>query len=99
MNLEELTFLTSDYTTKLQSSRQHGSGTKTDMSLGQNSESRNKATHLQSITQGSCVTDMTMTRKAGTHDGEKTGSSTSDIGKAGQLSELMKLEYSHYIQK
>ena len=48
-------------------------------------EPRNKATHLQSITQGSCVTDTTMTRKAGTHDGEKTGSSTSDIGKAGQL--------------
>ena len=30
MELEESTFLTSDYTTKLQSSRQYGTGTKTD---------------------------------------------------------------------
>ena len=29
--LEESTFLTSDYTTKLQSSRQYGTGTKTEM--------------------------------------------------------------------
>ena len=29
MELEETTFLTSDYTTKLQSSRQYGTGTKT----------------------------------------------------------------------
>ena len=31
MELEESTFLTSDYTTKLQSSRQYGTGTKTDI--------------------------------------------------------------------
>ena len=31
MELEETTFLTSDYTTKLQSSRQYGSGTKTEI--------------------------------------------------------------------
>ena len=30
MELEESTFLTSDYTTKLQSSRQYGTGTKTE---------------------------------------------------------------------
>ena len=30
MELEELTFLTSHYTTKLQSSRQYGAGRKTD---------------------------------------------------------------------
>ena len=30
MELEKSTFLTSDYTTKLQSSRQYGTGTKTD---------------------------------------------------------------------
>ena len=30
MELEELTFLTSHYTTKLQSSRQYGTGRKTD---------------------------------------------------------------------
>ena len=31
MELEESTFLTSDYTTKLQSSRQYGSGTKIEI--------------------------------------------------------------------
>ena len=31
MELEESTFLTSDYTTKLESSRQHGTGTKTEI--------------------------------------------------------------------
>ena len=31
MELEESTFLTSDYTTKLQSSKQYGTGTKTEM--------------------------------------------------------------------
>ena len=31
MEMEESTFLTSDYTTKLQSSRQYGTGTKTEL--------------------------------------------------------------------
>ena len=31
MDLEESTFLTSDYTTKLQSSREYGTGTKTEL--------------------------------------------------------------------
>ena len=31
MELEESTFLTSDYTTNLQSSRQYGTGTKTEI--------------------------------------------------------------------
>ena len=31
MELEKSTFLTSDYTTKLQSSRQYGTGTKTEI--------------------------------------------------------------------
>ena len=31
MELEESTYVTSDYTTKLQSSRQYGTGTKTDI--------------------------------------------------------------------
>ena len=31
MELEESTFLTSDYTTKLQLSRQYGTGTKTEI--------------------------------------------------------------------
>ena len=37
MWLEESTFLTSDYTTKLQASRQYGTGTKSERELGINS--------------------------------------------------------------
>ena len=48
-------------------------------------EPRNKATHFQSVTQSSCVTDTTMAKKARIHNGEKTVSSTSDIEKARQL--------------
>ena len=36
MELEESTFLTLDYTTKLQSSRQYGAGTKTEITDQQN---------------------------------------------------------------
>ena len=36
MELEESTFLTSDYTTKLQSSRQYGTGTKTEIQTNGN---------------------------------------------------------------
>ena len=40
MDLEEPTFLTSDYTTRLQSSRQYGTGTKTEI---QTNGTRDKA--------------------------------------------------------
>ena len=47
MELEESTYLSSDYTTKLQSSRQHGSGTKTEIYImEQNRKPRDKSTHL-----------------------------------------------------
>ena len=45
--LEESTFLTSDYTTKLQSSRQYGIGTKQKYRpMEQDRKPRNKPTHL-----------------------------------------------------
>ena len=47
MELEESTFLTSDYTTKIQSSRQYGTGTKTEIqTMEQNRKPRNKPMHL-----------------------------------------------------
>ena len=46
MELEESTCVTSDYTTKLQSSRQYGTGTKKYRSMGQNRKSRDKSMHL-----------------------------------------------------
>jgi len=47
MDLEESSFLTSDYTTKLQSSREYGTGTKTEYRLmEQDRKPRNKPMHL-----------------------------------------------------
>ena len=48
MELEESTFLTLDYTTKLQSSRQYGTGTKTEINrtMEQHRKLRDKAMHL-----------------------------------------------------
>ena len=47
MELEESTFLTSDYTTKLQSSRQYGTGTKQKYRpMEQDTKPRNKPMHL-----------------------------------------------------
>ena len=46
MELEESTFLTSNYTTKLQSSRQYGTGTKTEIyTNGTNSPEINPCTY------------------------------------------------------
>ena len=46
--LEQSTFLNSDYTTKLQSSRQYGTGTKTEVyrPMKQDRKPRNKPMHL-----------------------------------------------------
>ena len=47
MELEESTFLTSDYTTKLQSSRQFGNGTKTQIQANRKRQkARDKPMHL-----------------------------------------------------
>ena len=48
MELEESTCLTSDYTTKLQSSRQYGTGTKIEIyrSMEKSRMLRDKFTHL-----------------------------------------------------
>jgi len=42
MELEKSTLLTSDYTTKLQSSRQHGAGTKTEIQTNGTRENAQK---------------------------------------------------------
>ena len=78
MELEESTFLTSDYTTKLQSSRQYGTGTKPE-----NIDQWNKveSQEINSRTYGQLIFD-----KGGKNmQGEKTVSSTNGTGKTGQL--------------
>ena len=76
MELEESTFLTSDTTTKLQSSRQCGTGTKTEIQTNeQGRKPRDKSTNLQT----------SLTKKARLYNGERTISSVSGAGKTGQI--------------
>ena len=87
MELEESTFLTSDYTTKLRSSRQYGTGTKTEI----NQSTRQKVQKEIHAPMGTLF----LTKEARTYNGAKTASSINGIGKTGQLeeSERMKLEH------
>ena len=79
MELEEPTVLTSHCTTKLQSSRQYGTGTKTEIHINVNKKASpeiNPHTYVHFIFD-----------KAGKniYNGEKTASSISGAGKTGQL--------------
>ena len=76
MELEESTCLISDYTTELQSSRQHGTGTKKYRSMEQNRKPRGKSTHTHTLF---------LIKEARIYNGEKTISLTSGTGKTGQL--------------
>ena len=78
MELEESTFLTSDYTTKLQSSRQYGTGTKQKYRpMEQDRKPRNKPMHLW--------VPYFLTKEERTYNGPKTASSINGAGKTGQL--------------
>ena len=72
MELEESTFLTSDYTTKLQSSRRYGTGTKTEIQIN---GTKWKAP----------MDALSLTKEAKIYNGEKSISLTSGAGKPGQL--------------
>ena len=75
MELEGSTCLTSDYTTELQSSRQYGTGRKTEIQInGTKQKARDKSTHLW-------PNDKSMTKKTIIQSGEKTVSSISGAGK------------------
>ena len=73
--MEESTCLTSGSTTKPQSSRQYGTGTKKDRSTEQNRKPRDK-----SITYVHLIFD----KGSRIYNGEKTTSLTSGAGKTGQ---------------
>ena len=70
--------LTSDYTTKLQSSRQYGTGTKTEVQTNGTREKAQKQTHASRGT-------LLLTNKARMDNGAKTAFSISGAGKPGQL--------------
>ena len=80
MELEESTFLTSDYTTKLQSSRQHGTGTQAEIQINETKQKsqRKKRTPMDTLS---------LTKEAKTYNGEKTISLTSGAGKTGHVKE------------
>ena len=78
MELEDSTFLTSDYTTKLQSSRQYGTGTKTEMQTNGTRWKAQKQTHAPMGT-------LFLTKEARIYNGAKTASEINGAGKIGPL--------------
>ena len=77
MHLEESTFLTSDYTTKLQPSRQYGTGTKTEIQTNE----QDRSSEINSGTYGYLIFDI-----GGQNiQWGKTASSINGAGRSGQL--------------
>ena len=78
MELEESSFLTSDYTTKLQSSRQYGTGTKTEIQTNGTRQKAQKETHVPMGT-------LFLTKEARLYNEANIASSINGAGKTGQL--------------
>ena len=77
MEPEESTFLISDYTTKLQSSGQYGTGIKMETQINGTKQKAQRETHAPMDT-------LSLTKEARIYNGEKTISLTSGAGKTGQ---------------
>ena len=77
MELEESTCLTSDYTTKLQSSRQYDTGTKTEIQINGTIQKAQRKIHAPMDT-------FSLTKEARIYNGENTISLTSGAGKTGK---------------
>ena len=71
-------FLTFDYTTKLQSSREYVNGTKTEMQTNGTRQKSQKKIHAPKGT-------LFLTKEARIYNGAKTASSINGAGKTGQL--------------
>ena len=78
MQMEESDFLTSGYTTKLQSSRQYVTGTKTEMQTNGTRQKAQEKTHAP-------VGSLFFTKEARIYNGAKTASSINGARKTGQL--------------
>ena len=76
--LEESTCLASDYPTKLQESRQYGTGTKIEIQLNGTRQKAQRQIHVSMDT-------LFLTKEARLYNGEKTASSISGAGKTEQL--------------
>ena len=77
MELEESTCLTSDYTTKPQSSRQYGISTKTERQINGTEQKARDKIHEP-------IDTLSSTKEAKIYNGKKTTSLTSGAGKTGQ---------------
>ena len=77
MELEESTCLTSRSTTKPQSSRQYGTGTKTEIQINGTKQKAQRYIH-------SPMDSLSLTKDALIHNGEKAKSFTSGAEKTGQ---------------
>ena len=78
MDLEESTFPNSDYPTKLQTLRQYGTGTKTEIKTNGTRQKTQKQTHV-------LLGTLFLTKEARIYNGAKTASSINGAGKTGQL--------------
>ena len=77
MEREESTCLTSGYTTKPQSSRQYGTGTKTEIQINGTKQKAQRQIHTPMDT-------LSLTKEARIYNRVKTISLTSGAGKTGQ---------------
>ena len=76
--MDESTFLTSDNTTKLQSSRQYGTGMKTEIQTTGTRQKAQRQTHAP-------IGILFLTKEARIYNGAKTALSINNAGKTGQL--------------
>ena len=77
MELEESTCLTSGSTTKPQSSRQYGTGTKTEIQINGTKQKAQREIHAP-------MESLSLIKEARIYNGEKTISLTSGAGKTSQ---------------
>ena len=80
MELEESSCLTSDYTKKLWSLRQYGTGTKTEIQIS----GIKQKVQIKSMQLWTLFTKVSLTKEARIYNGKKTTSLTSGAGKTGQ---------------
>ena len=78
MEVEESTFLTLDYTTKLQTSKQYGTGTKTEILTNGIRQKAQQKTHASMGT-------LVLTKEAKIYNGTRTASSVNGAWKTGWL--------------
>ena len=78
MEMEEPTYLISDYTTNLQSSRQYGTGTKAEIQTNRTEQKARRENHTHMGT-------LSLTKEERIYNGKNIVSSINGAGRTGQL--------------